>query len=714
MSWRSIIKAGKKALPFAVLVGVALLLVLFRHELRHHLHRAIAVEETPVSIESVQSLGELVTAAYYGEVVCTLEDAYTGIAADQLGRQYQHLRQQLLARSPIEHTRYYRLLRHLCAEDREAHFHQLVLATPWAQFARQYHAAIRHVESRLAGHRIHNEELMYIARGTVTAGFQLQTLGDSALKQQGDTVDLHQLSPTILETIINPWLAVPDSIAGYQLLMERHAHHISLFEQSEVKQSALHKLKQQAIENGLLERALHNGQRDLASLVPTLQQCTVHVHPRCGYRKQAQLLADDHIDKAEVAQLARTYAEDSITAPHRSDTTCIRALIAHLDTVVPPHHRHSLWGELTHAIENAIDPKRLLHWRTQYHSPHRAEASRTAAHGHSTEAEWDHHHGSKRKRSNKTQFSDEGWKHVGFYPYYMGSAYQHLDYSQLWAIAWWGIEVDPATGKAQNLHQWPQSKLPSVARKHGSKVLLSLTNLGFEPNRQLFTNSEAQAELLRQVPEWLALHQADGVIIDFEEVPGSLSKPFNQWLVKLAHTLRGKGYQTAVCLYAVDFGHVFDLPLLKDALDLFVIMGYDYYYAGSRTTGPVAPLASSQGILPYNLKSSVDYYLTQGAPAHKLVLALPRYGRQWKAASTQLPAHNLGFVKSWTIGEATAAHLPDSSSIEPQAQSMVYRSRNTAGHYLQLWYDDEETLEAKAEWAKTKGLAGVGWWALGY
>ena len=63
MSWRSILKAGKKALPFAVLVGVALLLVLFRHELRHHLHRAIAVEETPVSIESVQSLGELVTAA---------------------------------------------------------------------------------------------------------------------------------------------------------------------------------------------------------------------------------------------------------------------------------------------------------------------------------------------------------------------------------------------------------------------------------------------------------------------------------------------------------------------------------------------------------------------------------------------------------------------------------------------------------------------------
>lgn len=64
---------------------------------------------------------------------------------------------------------------------------------------------------------------------------------------------------------------------------------------------------------------------------------------------------------------------------------------------------------------------------------------------------------------------------------------------------------------------------------------------------------------------------------------------------------------------------------LAPYLDTMHIMCYDYYGAWDKKVGLNAPLDENEGYL--NVKYSIDYFLKLGAPAHKLVMGLPFYGR---------------------------------------------------------------------------------------
>ncbi|MBL2951458.1 hypothetical protein ELO23_30375, partial [Klebsiella pneumoniae] len=80
------------------------------------------------------------------------------------------------------------------------------------------------------------------------------------------------------------------------------------------------------------------------------------------------------------------------------------------------------------------------------------------------------------------------------------------------------------------------------------------------------------------------------------------------------------------------------------------IMGYDYYYSGSATAGPEAPLYNFQTSYNYTLAKSITYYVKQGATPSKLLLGLPYYGREWETAANTAPSSTTGgFTSSRTL-----------------------------------------------------------------
>ena len=81
---------------------------------------------------------------------------------------------------------------------------------------------------------------------------------------------------------------------------------------------------------------------------------------------------------------------------------------------------------------------------------------------------------------------------------------------------------------------------------------------------------------------------------------------------------------------------------LNPYVDMFIIMGYDYYYSGSGTAGPEAPLYNFETSYNYTLTKSVTYYLKQGVTPAKLLLGLPYYGREWQTVSSLAPAATSG------------------------------------------------------------------------
>ena len=140
-----------------------------------------------------------------------------------------------------------------------------------------------------------------------------------------------------------------------------------------------------------------------------------------------------------------------------------------------------------------------------------------------------------------------------------------------------------------------------------------------------------------------------------------------------------------------------------------MVMGYDYHWSGSTTTGPVAPLA---GWGTYNVAWTIADYVRWGAPRSRMLLGVPYYGYRWPTASGDAGAATSGtgtaLAYSTVVQEAEAhGRLWDATSSTPW-----YREQTP--QWRQGWYDDAQSLGAKYARVVSEELAGVGIWALGY
>ena len=79
-----------------------------------------------------------------------------------------------------------------------------------------------------------------------------------------------------------------------------------------------------------------------------------------------------------------------------------------------------------------------------------------------------------------------------------------------------------------------------------------------------------------------------------------------------------------------------NINAMKNKVDYFVIMGYDYYWGGSTTAGPTDPLYNFVTSYNYTLTKSITHYLNKGCPPNKLILGLPYYGREYGTVSLSL------------------------------------------------------------------------------
>lgn len=334
------------------------------------------------------------------------------------------------------------------------------------------------------------------------------------------------------------------------------------------------------------------------------------------------------------------------------------------------------------------------------------------------ESDWDKEVGTIHANDSHFHVRNDKYKFFGWHPYYMGTAYKSYNFKLLWGISYFGMLVDPATGGYSSIHSWKTTNMVDMAKADGCKVFITATNFGAANHIKLFQNPTAVEKLINTLDEVMKMRDAHGINIDFEGVPATVKTEFNDFLVKLSQKIKSSNPDAmmTLALYAVDFSNVFNIEQLNPHIDLYTIMGYDYYYGGSPDAGPVSPLTSGSKWTRYNLTKTVDFYMGLGADKSKLLLGLPYYGRRWKvnaASDKVLPTKSLGFVKAPIYRDIVKS--VDTANAGMDWVSMTrYVNQNQNGTETQLWYDDVTTLASKYDMVKSKGLAGVGIWALGY
>lgn len=311
---------------------------------------------------------------------------------------------------------------------------------------------------------------------------------------------------------------------------------------------------------------------------------------------------------------------------------------------------------------------------------------------------------------------------LGWHPYWSTqSDIESYDYSNLTHIAYFSYEVNPATGGCANLHAWNTSPVVEWAHSNGVKVVLTATLFDAANNHALLTNSTACNALVANLVSTVTARGGDGVCIDFEGVGSwtGATKALTSFMSNLTvacHAVSPK-LEVSIALPSVDWYADFDVGAYeKFGMDYCIIMGYDYYYSGSSTPGPNAPLYSSAQWGGASSWCSVDYstryYLNKMTNAANLMLAVPYYGRKWRAASETLGAANSGASYSTAVVYPTAESQAATYGKKWDANASVPYYTYTDTYAYQCFYDDSDSLGLKYDYVNTKNLGGIGIWAL--
>lgn len=290
-------------------------------------------------------------------------------------------------------------------------------------------------------------------------------------------------------------------------------------------------------------------------------------------------------------------------------------------------------------------------------------------------------------------------------------------------------------------------RLIDEARGRGSRVELVFTSFGADRNGVLFGRlpptrpaasnaapspglgptptaiapslapTPAVAPWHRTVDELVSLAVdlgVDGINVDVELLEADDRAAYGEFLAALRAALIAANPEArlSVATEAGPRGIANAAEAIAVGADRVFLMGYDYHWSGS-PPGASAPIDRSDGL--YTLRWSIDRYVEAGVPRDRILLGLPLYGMTWRATgpdrSSPLVGEGVAFIPNLHLDVLLdPAFKPGRNPLE----LAEFFSVPDGLEWLVTYYDSPGTLRPKLALARDNGLAGAGFWAIGY
>ena len=300
----------------------------------------------------------------------------------------------------------------------------------------------------------------------------------------------------------------------------------------------------------------------------------------------------------------------------------------------------------------------------------------------------------------------------GFYPYWMGTAYSNFQWDLLTHIAYFSLEVN-SDGSFADKHGWPVTVLLDLAHQNDVKLVLVTQNFTGSDLTTLLSSTTNRNNLINNLLNEVQTTGADGINIDFENVPGAQKTNLTTFMTDLTNAFKAvdSEYHITIDVPAVDWNDAFDEYVLANVTDGLMIMGYDYHWSTASQAGPVAPYSTSSTWGALNVFNTVDTYMQATLNnKDKIILGVPYYGYDWPVSADTVPANTTDTAESRTYVENRAAILNYTRIWDNESNTPYYKY----GSFRQTWYEDQDSLQYKYNLVNAQDLAGVGIWALGY
>jgi hypothetical protein len=264
------------------------------------------------------------------------------------------------------------------------------------------------------------------------------------------------------------------------------------------------------------------------------------------------------------------------------------------------------------------------------------------------------------------------------------------------------------------------------AHDRGVAVQLVYTSFGKPRNKRFFASTTVQDATIEALVALAARIGVDGINVDIEQLEDALVPAYGAFVGRLGDALRAEkaGAQVSAATGAALTGAAMARAAADAGADRIFMMAYDYHY-GASDVGASAPMDRRDGA-PQDLAWSLDLYEASGVPVEKTILGLPLYGMRWRVAGPELGAERLGDGAIWvpadnpnflenppTPPELDPIEVVEFYAVAPTVSPEPGDSRATAG-WQAIYVDSPGTLRPKLALADQRGLAGAGFWAIGY
>uniref|UniRef100_A0A182Q0N9 GH18 domain-containing protein n=1 Tax=Anopheles farauti TaxID=69004 RepID=A0A182Q0N9_9DIPT len=264
------------------------------------------------------------------------------------------------------------------------------------------------------------------------------------------------------------------------------------------------------------------------------------------------------------------------------------------------------------------------------------------------------------------------------------------------------------------------------------KVLLAIGgwNEGSEKYSNLAANPERRQAFVKNALDFIKQYGFDGLDLDWEYPTQRGGKPvdrenFVALVRELSQVFRKNNLllTSAIGAGKDTIDSAYDVKALSKYLDFLHIMCYDYNGSWNGRIGPNAPLTSRDFL---NVEYSIEHLLELGAPASKLVLGLPFYGRTFVSTVAQArlgdTADKTGFPGPATKENGFMGYNevceelkrnPDDwvLSWDAAASEMVATKSNGSVSQVVV-YDSTRSIANKVRFAVRQKLAGLMVWSV--
>ncbi|XP_075396653.1 chitinase-3-like protein 1 [Tenrec ecaudatus] len=270
-------------------------------------------------------------------------------------------------------------------------------------------------------------------------------------------------------------------------------------------------------------------------------------------------------------------------------------------------------------------------------------------------------------------------------------------------------------------------------RNSNLKTLLSVGGWTFGTERfsRIASNTQSRRTFIKSVPAFLRIYGFDGLDLAWL-YPTRRDRSHFTTLVKemkaeFAQEAKLSGDEQLLLSAAMSAGRInldlgYDIPQVSQHLDFINLMTYDFHGAWQGTTGHHSRLYRSNMDANLDRFNNVDYavgnMLRLRAPANKLLMGIPTFGKSFTLSSSEsgvgAPISGPGIAGPYTKEKGILAYYEICGFLQGATVHRVFGQKDPYTTKGNQWvgYDDQESIKAKVQYLKSRQLAGAMVWTL--